>query len=473
MRIGCVVIACLCSMCLAQPETLYIAYELPLPTGFQGPAIPLRIGVRGQVVGHVADEASQMHAIAWLVRSEGEMHTGVHVVGRVNSTRQVNAGTEHWAASYFPDALVSHRRAWAWTPKTHSILIDALTASGRNEAYGISQNGIVAGWSETGEHDVHGAPVVIGFAWDVFGDLRPVVPLEGLTHSVCNWVNSSGVVVGMSFDLAACQTDPAVDQLDEGLTIWMPRSRSSAFIVKVGSAGIAVDHIEAQSLDALVVSDRHWTITSAEFIDDRGIIACTGMDDGGRDAGLLLVPVDADENADRRIDPAELGAFMQADSSSSTEESSSCELDALLFAIGYWNVDRSCIACARWNAVHGGEWNYVCNGECYGCDGSNLNNLWAPHGAPGFPGQHVHNPYFPHGGPGGNGVHGSNGGAGGDGGIGGDGGRGGNGGDAPAGSVLNGGNGGRGGNALVAGRGGEGGRGDGTGKHGRRGKDGD
>jgi hypothetical protein len=475
--------ACLCTLSSFCHGRQYIPFELPTPAGFDSHVTPLRIGQGGQVVGHVTGVDGAVHAFAWLARAEHALDAGMHVVGTCNSTIEIRAGIDFWAASYFPEPNVSHRRAYAWTPQTRSVVIDALSPRMRNAAHGISTNGIVAGWSETEGHDEHGAPVVMGFAWDPRHGVRPVVPLDGFRHGMCEWVNRAGVAVGMAFDLDRFETDLLIDQLDERLTIWAHRSRSAAFITRVGSPDEpAVDFITARSLDDMIVSDRKWRVESVAFIDDRGVVACNGVDRSGFLAGLLLVPTSADSDSNGVITSQEFAIFTNEDSNETFDKTSNvvprhCELDGLLFSIGHWDVDRACMPCARWNAHYPGEWSWTCNGACYGCDGLNPDYRDAPNGAPGFNGQSVHNPYFPNGGPGGNGATGGDGGAGGDGGIGGDGGRGGRGGDAPTGSNLNGGAGGRGGRADARGRhggaGGTGGDGDGTGDGGQGGSGGD
>lgn len=500
---------CCCAPAVAQP---YSPIRIPLPEGAPAGSEcvrPLRVAERGAVFGIIEQElpASDI-PVVWLPHPEFGLPAGLH---QLEPTGVIP-----------PPVGAGHAYMASWTPVTDPVtgdvvsqaflyqlgspleLIPRLGPGLASAGRGVSENGIVAGWTEVGSEDSFGAPIIMGFAWDQVHGHRIVPPLEGHSHARCIWVNRSGTVIGTSFDVAAYIDGPTVDA---------EIAAQTPFLAHTGSPqGQVVASVTPVALDSLL-TEAGWIIESVEHINDAGIISAVGIDPSGIRTGVLLVPSGADFDASGEVDLEDFALFLAAagegqliadysqdgvvnedDVDSFTVQAGNpgqdppgdvgeCEIYDMLGVIGSGVPSTVCLDCIAFNRDNPGTYHKECNRFCRGCSGSDPNNPVRPHGAPGFDGSEAFNPYAPNGGPGGEGAPGTlhqapgNGGAGGHGaGSGGKGGDGGDGGTAAPGSGQNGGDGGQGGSGIGSGGGGDGGKGgdgDGSGNGGKGGDGGD
>jgi hypothetical protein len=466
----------------------YRPIRIDAPDGLVGPVTPLRLIGTDLVVGTAVDELGLPHGVLWVGPNAEGMDRGSHDLGLITDGQlPAGAGAMSWAGwTTVPAAPGSGadfiRRAWWWDWQVPYVTIDPLAGGVQNAAQGVSDSGIVTGWSEISGQDVTGSTLVVPFTWTPQVGSMPISVLDGYDHAQGTWVNSAGVVVGDAFTLESAAA-PATEVwgTHAALTIDAPRAAQRAFISFAG---------EATPIDERLIGAAFWSIERATFIAESGEILCVGYNAGGIPHALLLVPVNADLNGDDVVEDTDLDAFMLilgegqpgADINGDgviditdavafvqlwsdgvgvqhATYSSACKIADMLRVAGIGAAHSACMECKKWNLEHPGTYDASCNPRCYGCKGGDPHNPAVPkgRGAPGFPGSDKNNPHAPSGGPGGDGINGEDGGHGGDGVLDGDGGAGGNGGNGPPGSGRGGGNGGEGGRG--GGDGGDGGPG--------------
>ncbi|HLO41505.1 MAG TPA: GC-type dockerin domain-anchored protein [Phycisphaerales bacterium] len=482
----------------------YRPVRIETPEGLIGPVTPLRVLGTDVVVGTAVDEIGLPHGVLWVGPNADGLDRGSHDLGVITDGQlPVGAGAHSWAGWTTIAAPVGSgvdfiRRAWWWDWQVPYLTIDPLAGGVQNGACGVSDSGIVTGWSEIDATDSTGSRVVVPFTWSASDGSLPITILEGYEHAQGTWVNSAGTVVGEAFSLSS-QAVPVenVWGIDAPLAVEASRSAQRAFISFAG---------EATALDERLVGAAFWSIERATYIAESGEVLGVGYNAGGIPYGLLLIPVNADLNDDDVVEEADFALFMEimaegqpgadingdgvidvADAVAFVQlwtdgvgvqhatYSSACKIADMLRVAGIGSAHSACMECKEWNRMHRGQYDPNCNPKCYGCHGGDPHNKSVPkgRGAEGFPGSDRNNPDAPSGGPGGDGINGEDGGHGGDGVENGTGGSGGRGGDAPPGSGRSGGNGGNGGRGGGSGggggRGGDGGEGSDTGGSGGNG----
>ena len=184
----------------------------------------------------------------------------------------------------------------------------------------INNRGQVVGASDLGGYNADGTLIYHGFFWDKKDGLKDIGTLGG-TLSFLNSVNDNGEAVGAS-SLAGDQVNHALlwkngNVTDLGVPPGMESSEALSINAKgqiVGNTGNRFGSVGPSTgwlwenggpmvdLNQLIVPSSDITVTVAEYINDRGEIACTGVTPNGDTRGVILIPDgDCDDTCEARI----------------------------------------------------------------------------------------------------------------------------------------------------------------------------
>jgi probable HAF family extracellular repeat protein len=196
----------------------------------QIPAYVWGINDQADIVGYTL--GGHGHAtIAWsssiALSNDGYLYT---------QARAVN--TLGFVVGFGEGFITGIRQALLWTPSNEIFTLGTL--GGRtSQAFAVSSNGFVAGWSETANKAVH------PFVWSLATGTQDLGLLNGYTSCIAYGVNSSGVVVGQ-----------CTGGLSTHAFIWDPENGM-------------------QDLNNMVVSNTFGTLSAAAAINSSGQIAAT------------------------------------------------------------------------------------------------------------------------------------------------------------------------------------------------------
>ncbi|MGV6815437.1 MAG: GC-type dockerin domain-anchored protein, partial [Phycisphaerales bacterium] len=465
----------------------YLVYEL---SGMPADAVSSSVSIvmdDGRCYGVWVDDAGEQREFVWCLEPTTDYPAGFTEVvmdfagehGDVNNNRAW--AKQVWGWSEAGQEHVPH--AGLWISGGAEFAIGSLGGE-MSASRGISDDGLIVGWSKIHLLDSNGNQRTQGFIWDDVNGMVAVPAMSGYEHMSLNDVQP--------MDLIAVGT-----AWNNSTGVWAPMGHE---ITYDDSVGVYLDENDSPVLlDELLPSGSAWQISGANSVNSHRWIGGSAMGSDGLIHAVLLVPNKADPNQDGVIDVDDLTGFVDSFTGalSIADLNNDGQVDGVDFTLFLEDYEAGATTgttgnlsagpsarpvpvncprllnecgrdCKEWNGQNAGKYDPECNPQCYGCSGCDDNNTNKPDGAPGWPGSDPKNPDAPNGGPGGTGCASGglsnfetpgNGGAGGDGADGGHGGRGGDGGEALDGSGLAGGNGGAGGDGGEDGNGGDGGAG--------------
>ncbi len=171
------------------------------------------------------------------------------------------------------DLGVTHASLW-----TDQSPVDLGTLGGmRSEAKAVNSEGVAAGYAETASGDPHACLFSLA-AGGTGVDRIDLGTLPGAVSSYANDINDNGAVVGVS--------------------------DSRAFIFESG---------QITDLNSMITPESHWTLRSAEAINNAGRIVGSGLF-GGVPHAFMLIPINCPGDTDGSgvVDVDDLNAILSA-----------------------------------------------------------------------------------------------------------------------------------------------------------------
>ncbi len=272
----------------------YLVYEL---AGMPADAVSSSVAVvmdDGRCYGVWIDDAGEQREFVWCLEPTADYPAGFTevVIDFAGESGDIN-NDRHWAKQVWgwsEPLQVSIPNAGLWIPGAAQFTIGSLGGD-MSASRGLSDDGLIVGWSKTNELDSHGNQRTRGFVWDGVNGMIAVPDVLGFEHLTLNDVQPSEyVTVGTAWNNSAA--------------VWAPMGDE---IVYDDSVGVYLDENDSPVLlDGLLPSGSVWQVAGANSVNSHRWIGGSAMGSDGLLHAVLLVPNKADSNQNGVIDTTDL-----------------------------------------------------------------------------------------------------------------------------------------------------------------------